>query len=145
MKGADSFGSNHLIIFENYLYVVAKTGTGASAVTEIYKHAIGANGALSAAEFVLNWTASPFGSRTLRGLLFSSAGMMYIATDAEDPILSYDQATGEFDYLYKGILPAYVRDFHWGTGNYLYMTTGKTDVQDWIVYRVDMGTTSGSN
>ncbi len=61
-------------IYDNYLYVVAKTGTGTSAVTEIYKHAIGDNGVLAAAEFVLNWTSSPFGSRTLRGLTFSSAG-----------------------------------------------------------------------
>jgi hypothetical protein len=134
-----------LQIFDNYLYVVAKTGSGASAVTEIYKHAIGAEGALGAAEFVLNWTTSPFGSRTIRSFTFSAAGIMYIATDAADPIVSFDPATSEFDYFYKGIIPAYIRDFNWGTGNYLYLTTGKTDVQDWIVYRVDMGTTCGSN
>jgi hypothetical protein len=132
-------------IYDNYLYVVTKSGTGANTLTDIYRNAIGANGTLGSAEHILNWITSPYGSRTIRGITFSAAGIMYIATDSADPILSFDPATNEFDYFYKDLLPAYVRDFQWGPGNYLYMTTGKTDVQEWTVYRVDMGTTCGSN
>ncbi len=139
---ANLYAANEVLamkIFDNYLYVVARTGTGTAAVTEIYKHAIGANGALGAAEFVLNFSDTPFGSRTLRAITFSAAGVMYIATDDVNPILVVDPSTSEVDYFYKGILPAYVRDFNWGTGNYLYLVSGRTDVQDWTVDRVDMG------
>ena len=144
----NTYTTNEVIamkIYNNDLYVVAKSGTGANTLTDIYRHAIGANGTLGAAEHLLNWITSPYGSRTIRSIAFSSAGIMYIATESADPLISYDPATGELDILYKDLLPAYARDIQWGTGNYLYMTTGKTDVQDWIVYRVDMGITGGSN
>jgi WD40 repeat protein len=127
--------------YANYLYVVAKTGTGASAVTEIYKHSVGANGTLGTAELVLNFTATPFGSRTFRGLTFSNDGTMFIATDDEDPLLVLDSDTNQLDYFYKDIIPNHVRDMNWGTGNYLYITSGQTTApaQDWTVDRIDMG------
>jgi hypothetical protein len=139
---ANLYTTNEILamkIYDNYLYVAARTGTGTSAVIEIYKHAIGDNGALAAGEFVLNYTASPFGSRTLRAITFSADGVMFLATDDVNPILVVDSQTNQLDYFYKGIVPAYIRDFNWGTGNYLYVVSGRTDVQNWTVDRVDMG------
>ncbi len=69
---------------------------------------------------------------------------MYIATDSPYPILMVDPATLQVDILYKSILPPYCKHFCWGKANYLYMISGNTSpAQEWNVYRIDVGITSG--
>jgi hypothetical protein len=139
----NTYTSNEVVtmkIYNNYLYVVSRTGSGTAAVFEFFKHAIRDNGALGAAEFILNWNSTPFGDRTIRAITFSAEGVLYVATDAENPIVFLDPDTNEWDYFYKDIVPSYIRDFNWGTGNYLYMVRGNTDEeQEWTTYRIDMG------
>jgi hypothetical protein len=141
---AGLYATNDVIairVFNNYLYLVVRTGTSTNPPTSIVRHPIGDNGTLGAAETVLDWSATPFGTLLIRDITFSADGMMYIATESTDPILVYDPLTAELDYFYKGILPSYIRNMVWGPGNYLYLVRGNTSLsEEWTVYRVDMGT-----
>jgi hypothetical protein len=126
--------------FNNYVYVVTKT---TSDTAKIYRHQIDATGNLGAQEVVLDMsTAGDFASRVIKGLTFSTSGLMYIATDAPNPILLYNPADGSLDYLYKEILRPYCKAFCWGAGNYIYMINGDaTAGEEWKVYKVNVGTT----
>jgi hypothetical protein len=98
---------------------------------------------LGAQEVVLDMsTAGDFASRVIKGLTFSTSGLMYIATDAPNPILLYNPDDGSLDYLYKEILRPYCKAFCWGAGNYIYMINGDaTAGEEWKVYKVNVGTT----
>jgi hypothetical protein len=59
-------------------------------------------------------------------------------TLCSNPLLTVDPTIKQIDYLYKGIIPPNDKQFHGGTGNYLYLITGdKALGLDWTVYRVD--------
>lgn len=122
----------------DYVYVAA-SATG-DAAPSIIRHPI-SSGSLGAPDTVLELSMTDFSSRAITSLGFSADGLMYIATDAADPILICNPETREIDYYYKDILPAYCKHLNWGGANYLYMIVGdNTAGADWTIYRVDMGT-----
>jgi hypothetical protein len=131
-------------VYNGYLYVAARVPGTPSAPnpSSISRHQIlDALGNLGSKELMIDFAGGEFASRTIRALTFSADGIMYIATDSPDPLLIFNPATSSVDYLYKGILPSYCKQFYWGTGNYLYMIRGDTALQqEWNVYRIDMGT-----
>ena len=133
-------------VYNGYVYVVAKNPAGQTPSVGIWRHSIAAGGSLGPKELVLDWDgAGPFASRTIRAIAFAANGIMYIATDSPNPMLIFDPATHSLDYFYKNIIPSYCKQFCWGRGNYIYLISGNTSpAQDWLVYRVDMGTTGAS-
>jgi len=81
-------------------------------------------------------------SRSIKGLTFSSAGIMYLATDAVNPIITFNLTNGTVDFLYKEILRPYCKSFCWGAGNFIYMINGDANTgEEWRVYRVNTGIT----
>ena len=131
-------------VYNGYLYLAVKAAAGQTPSLAIWRHSIGANGTLGAKQLVLNLDATEFASRAIRAFSFSTSGILYIGTDSPNPILIVDPTTLNMDILYKGILAPYCKQFCWGKANYLYMISGNTSpAQEWIVYRVDMGITSG--
>jgi hypothetical protein len=133
-------------VYNGYVYVAARV-PGAQNPASIGRHQIlDAMGNLGSRELVLDLATGEFASRSVKGLTFSQDGIMYIATDSPAPILIFNPATNDLDYLYKGILPSYCKDFYWGAGNYLYMLRGDTALQEeWNIYRIDMGTAGAPN
>jgi len=131
-------------VYNGAVYVAARAT--ALEPTRIYRHAIGDKGSVGAQELILDLsTAGEFSGRVLKAITFAADGTMMLATDAVDPLLSYNPATGKMDYFYKGIIPPYCKHFAWGSQNYLYMICGDdTAGEEWTVYRVDMGTTAGN-
>ena len=128
-------------VFSNYVYVVSKNSSYAD-TAKIYRHQIDANGNLGAKELVLDLkSSSVLASRSITGLTFSSDGIMYLATDASNPIITFNPADGKVDFLYKDILRPYCKSFCWGTGNFIYMINGDAAAgEEWTVYRVNTGT-----
>jgi len=137
-------GSDILAVraFNNYLYVVTKKSDYAD-TAKIYRHQIDASGNLGAQELVLDMRITgDLSSREIKGLTFSSAGIMYLATDAVNPIITFNLADGTVDFLYKEILRPYCKSFCWGVGNFIYMINGDaTSGEEWRVYRVNVGIT----
>jgi hypothetical protein len=134
-------------VYEGYVYVAARapgSGTAPPNPSSIWRHAIGAGGALGPQELVIDFSGTTYASRTIRGLTFSSSGTVLIGTDSSDPLLIAPPsgASGQADIFYKNILPPYCKGFYWGMGNNLYMISGNTNpAQEWTIYRVDIGTT----
>ena len=129
-------------VYNDYVYVAAKNATYAD-TAKIFRHQIDTSGSLGAQELVLDLkTAGDLSSRTIKGMTFSTAGIMHLATDAANPIITYNLADGSIDYLYKEILRPYCKSFCWGSGNFIYMINGDaTAGEEWTVYRVNAGVT----
>ncbi|HVO73269.1 MAG TPA: hypothetical protein VMT35_04545, partial [Ignavibacteriaceae bacterium] len=128
--------------FNNYIYVAAKKSDYAD-TAKIYRHQIDASGNIGVQELVLDLrTAGDLSSRSIKGLTFSSSGIMYLATDAINPIITFNPADGSIDFLYKEILHPNCKSFCWGSGNFIYMINGDaTSGEEWTVYRVNTGST----
>ena len=132
-------------VYNGYVYVATRSTT--TGPVTIWRHLIGAAGTLGPQEMMLDMSTTPFASRSIRSLTFSANGLMYIATDSDDPILIFNPATNSLDYFYKSIVPRFCKHFFWGAGNYIYLISGNNSatadlVQAWTVYRLDMGTTT---
>jgi len=124
-------------IYQNYLYIAIASASGRIVV----RHSIGAGGNLGSSEVVVN--LSQFTSQMIRDFAIASDGTFFIATDGDNPLITYNPGTGKFDYFYMNILPPYAKQINWGTGDYLYMISGNTTpAQNWTIYRVDMGITT---
>jgi hypothetical protein len=128
--------------FNNYVYVVA-TNADYADTAKIYRHSIDASGNVGEQELVLDMKMNEeLASRAIVGLTFSSGGVMYLATDAVNPIITYNLSDGTVDYLYKEILRPYCKSFCWGTGTFMYMINGDTTTgEEWKVYKVNTGIT----
>ncbi len=129
-------------VYSGYVYVASRT-SGSQYPAKIWRHTIDSTGNVGDQKPVIDMsTTVELSSLLIRAITFSSNGIMYIATDSPDPILVVDPATKKVDFFYKGILPSYCKQFYWGSGNYLYMICGDTNLgEEWTVYRVDTGTT----
>jgi len=127
-------------VYNRYVYVAARTGLNPAT---IWSHPIDSSGNVGAQELVLDMSLTgDFASRNIQAITFSANGTMYIATDAPDPILVFDPASGSLDYFYKNILPPYCKQFYWGSQTFIYMISGNTSpAQEWTLHRVDLGTT----
>ncbi|MCX7798302.1 MAG: IPT/TIG domain-containing protein [Melioribacter sp.] len=127
-------------VFNNNVYIASRK-SGTQEPVKIWKHPIISPGKLGDRVLVFDFsTNSEFSSRLVRNIAFSLDGKMFIATDSQNPILILDLSKNKIDYFYKGIIPPYCKQFHWGMENYLYLITGDTQAgQEWTVYRVDMG------
>jgi hypothetical protein len=128
--------------FQNYVYVAIKKADYAD-TAKIYRHQIDAAGNLGEQELVLDLrTTGELASRSIKGLTFSTDGLMYIATDDINPIITYNLTNGKVDFLYKEILHPYCKSFCWGAGNFIYMINGDvTTGEEWTVYQVNVGVT----
>jgi hypothetical protein len=128
--------------YKNYVYVASKR-SDKSDTTKIWRHQIDAGGNLGPQELVLDMRySSDLAPRVIKGLTFSTDGLMYIATDAANPILTLNIENGKVDYLYKGILRPYCKSFCWGAGSFIYMLNGDAVTgEKWVVYKVNVGTT----
>jgi hypothetical protein len=128
--------------FENYVYVAAqKSGYADTAI--VYRHQITASGSLGVQEVVLDMRiTSNLSSRAIKGISFSSDGLMYLATDAANPIITFDLADKKVDFLYKEILHPFCKSLCWGSGKFIYMINGDaTAGEEWTVYKVNVGIT----
>jgi hypothetical protein len=127
-------------VFNNYVYVAANRSDYED-TSKIYRHQIDAGGNLGAQELVLDLrNSADFSSRVIKGLTFSSSGMMFLATDAVNPIIIFDPAGGGIDYFYKEILRPYCKSFAWGSGNFIYMINGDAATgEEWTIYKVNVG------
>jgi hypothetical protein len=128
--------------FSNFIYIAAKKSDYAD-TAKIYRHQIDAAGNLGTQELVLDMRINEdLASRSIKGLTFSSDGIMYLATDAVNPIITFNLTNGTLDFLYKEILRPYCKSFCWGAGNFIYMINGDaTAGEEWRVYRVNTGIT----
>jgi len=128
--------------FNNFIYVAAKKSDYAD-TAKIYRHQIDATGNLGTQELVFDMRITEdFSSREIKGLTFSTAGIMFLATSAVNPIITFNLVDGTIDFLYKEILRPYCKSFCWGAGNFIYMVNGDaTAGEEWTVYQVNTGTT----
>jgi len=127
--------------YSGYIYVASRTS---SEPLKIWKHAIGAGGALGAQELALDMSSTAFAGRMIKSIAFNAKGEMFLATDSPDPVLIVDPVAKTVDYYYKAILPGYCKYFSWGSKTFNYLICGDTDAQEnWLVYRVDMGAEAG--
>ena len=132
-------------IYNGYVYLLVKAPTGTTPSLAIWRHSIDSvaiNGHVGAAQLMYNLDGTPAASSTIKAFSFSADGTLYLGIDAPNPLLFLDPTTSQLDYLYKGIVPPYCKNFYWGTGNFLYMISGNASpAQEWTVYRVNIGTT----
>jgi hypothetical protein len=121
-------------VYNDNVYV-AVSGTGNA--WSIYKHAIlDASGKLGNQQLVMSRPATgEYSASIFKDIAFSVDGVMYVATDYEQPvmIMNTDQS---LDILYKYIIPTSSERLVWGTGNYIYMVQGGTTLN---LLRIDMG------
>lgn len=125
-----------ITVSNNFLYLSVGGETGRA----VWRHTIDGSGNLGSKELVFDPSAdSRFSLRNVTAIKFSQDGKMYLATDSPvDPLLVSEN--GNVDYLYKNILPPYFKKAA-GLNNYLYLISGNlTPAQNWMVYRVDVGT-----
>ena len=127
-----------------YLYVASRPNSATP--VKIWRHLIDTAGTLGAQQAVLDLNAFPaFSSRLVKSISPSSDGLIYLTTDAANPLLVYSPSAGTLDYFYKNILPPYGKLAVWGNTNYLHMISGDADNADtalrWNVVRVNLGTT----
>ena len=86
---------------------------------------------------MLDWSKTgEYAESTIYTFTFSADGLMYIGTDYVQPVMILDPNSGEQDILYKDILPTYVAQMKWGTGNNIYTILGG---EEWNIIKVDMG------
>jgi len=124
-----------------YLTLISASPDEQNPALAIWRHSIDETGNLGEKELVFDLTADEeFSARTVNSIYFAADGTLYIGTDAPDPLLIADIDSQSMDYFYMNILPSYCKYFTWGSGNYIYMICGDTELgEEWTVYRVDMG------
>jgi hypothetical protein len=142
VKTPGSYASDDILairVYNGYVYVASRT-YGTQNPVKIWRNQIIADN-LGAQELVLDFGATgEFSSRVVNDIAFSSDGVMFVATDGDDPILSFDISNQKMDIYYKGIVSPYCKRLAWGKANYLYLINGDaTAGQTWTVYRLDMG------
>jgi hypothetical protein len=137
------------------VYVASRPSSGATPI-KIYKHSIDAAGNLGAQTLVLDLATTAFASRKIKGLTISSNGILFIVTEAADPILVFDPVNNSIDYFYKNLISHVIttttqtaywfgKQACWGTGNNMYMiandtTSASDDAFKWNVMKIKMGT-----
>jgi hypothetical protein len=105
---------------------------------------------------VLDLATTAFASRKIKGLTISSNGILFIVTEAADPILVFDPVNNSIDYFYKNLISHVIttttqtaywfgKQACWGTGNNMYMiandtTSASDDAFKWNVMKIKMGT-----
>jgi hypothetical protein len=133
-------------VYNGYVYVAI---SGAGNAWSIFRHQIlDAAGTLGDKQPVLDRTAAGVYSQSVfKDLAFSEDGVMYIATDYQQPIMMMNSDQSQ-DILYKYIIPSSPGPvmLAWGSGNYLYSIIGSQLPQpNWKLYRIDMGTKKGAH
>lgn len=132
-------------ISRGYVYVASRANS--TTPVKIWRHPIVGLGQIGAQELWLDLANfAAFSSRVVRVMEFSTTGMMYLVTDAVDPILVFDPPNSTLravDYFYKGIVPPNGKNSAWGNGNYLYLVIGDVANSDpslrWNIVRVNVG------
>ncbi len=125
-------------VFNNYVYVATRTA--------FWRHSISDTSKIGTQELVLDCTHTALASLPISGFSFSADGtMMYIGTNSQYPILiadatSFPISPNSVDFIYKGILPTYCRQICFGDNIY-YISGNTTPAVNWLVYKVDVGTT----
>ncbi|MCX6122885.1 MAG: hypothetical protein NTX44_14840 [Ignavibacteriales bacterium] len=129
-------------VFNGYVYAATRKA--------IYRHSITDSSKIGSPELVLDLTNTAFGPIPLKAFSFSADGSkMYIGTNSQYSILIVDATStpispNQVDILYKAILPPYCKQFCFG--DKLYMISGNvTPAVNWIVYKVDVGTSGAPN
>ncbi len=128
-------------VYNDYVYLLVKLGNPDNSDPElaIWRHPIlDASGSLGNRELVLNWAETGvFAESEVSTFTFSADGTIYIGTNYTQPIMSYNQQTGDQDIFYKNIIPSSAYRLVWGNGDRLYMLVGG---EQWDLIRIDMGT-----
>jgi hypothetical protein len=131
-------------VYGSWVYVAAKfIGGGSVPVTAgVWRHAIQADGSVTAGELVLDWSQGPVPTATMAAFAVSENGVVYIGNnDAAKPLVNFDPASGSWSPLFYGIMPAPVDQMSWGPGQYLYavVTRNKTIANGGRLIRIDTG------
>lgn len=148
---AGSYAAEEILavrVFGGYVYVASRSTVTNPAT--IWRHAISTGGQLGAREMVLDLGAhSDLSSFLVKGIALSTSGLMYVTTDASDPILVFNPTNNSLDTFYKSIVPPYGKHSVWGRDTYLYMVSGDVANTDptlrWNIARVNMGTSGVSS
>jgi hypothetical protein len=127
-------------VSNGFVYLSVKKGTGEQG---IWRHSIGADGTLGTAELVLDLT-NKIEPRLVRSISFAVNGTMYLSVSSTNSLMYINPLSGQLDIFYKTIIPSYGKQMCWGPGNYAYMITGNaaSPAQQWIITRINMGTTA---
>jgi hypothetical protein len=143
LTGSDSVSQILAVrVYNGYVYAASRLG--ALVPIKVWKYPIISGGQTGAGELVLDLGAySGLSSRLVKSMTFSADGVMYLITDATDPLLVFNTADDNLDYFYKNIIPSIGKNCFWGNGNYLYMISGDVTNADvslrWNVARINMG------
>ena len=125
-------------VFNSYLYVATRNA--------FWRHSLGDTSKIGAQELVLDCTQTPLASYPISGFSFSADGSkMFIGTNSTNPLLFADATTtpispSSVDFVYKGILPTYCKQICFGDNIY-YISGNATPSVNWLVYKIDVGTT----
>jgi hypothetical protein len=127
-------------VYDQYVYLLVKpvTPDENNPAVAIWRHKIqNANGSLATRQLVLDWSEMSVcaGSRVY-DFTFSGDGIMFIGTDYDSPLATFDIVSKEQDIFYKDILPPAAHSLAWGNGNYIYIAQGG---ENWSLIRVDVG------
>ncbi|KAA0231717.1 hypothetical protein EDS67_00960 [candidate division KSB1 bacterium] len=135
-KASGFYAASEIIavrVYNGFVYVAARATTSSSVI--VWRHPRDAAGNPGAQEMVIDLSATDYGSRTIRGMMFAANGNLYLATDSPDPILNVNPATNNVEILYRGILASYSKHFYWDTGTHFYMIRSDTILGEvWPVY-----------
>ena len=110
-------------VFDNYVYIAGIYSGEDITVPEIgiWKNKIiSEEGILDNKEVVLDWKKLSNGSSFITSINFDENGMMYISSDGNIGIATYD-SDGIFEKLYPKIIFPPISKMCWGPSNYLYL------------------------
>jgi len=110
-------------VYNNYVYVAGNyLGTSLDIpAAGIWRNQIlSSSGSLGDMELVLDWVEMSGSNSNITCLTFDENGKMYISTDNNFGIATYD-LDGNFITLYPKIISAPITKMTWGAGNYLYL------------------------
>ncbi len=147
---AGSYAAEEILsvrVSRSFVYVASRANSATP--VKIWRHSIVGLGQIGAQELWLDLSAfTSFSSRVVRSMEFSATGLMFLVTDATDPLLVYDPANSTLsavDYFYKGIVPPNAKNSSWGNGTNLYVVIGDVANADpasrWNIARVNLGAT----
>jgi hypothetical protein len=127
----------------NHVYVVAEHANVEPKMAVFRHEILDAAGTLGPRELVLDRAAAgtAFAAAVFKDVMFSASGDMYVATNADSPIIQ-KKADGAVDVWYKGIVKGSAERLAQGTGRYAYMIQLVGTKGDLI--RIDMGAAFGA-